>query len=629
MRFVRERWQPGLDGYPALYDWSVEKPEEFWQALWEFGGVVASQPWDRVVDDFHLLPGARWFPEARLNFAENLLRYRDDRRALVFWNEEGFQRSLTYAELYDEVGRVALSLRDLGVTAGDRVAGFLPNMPEAVIAMLATASLGAIWSSCSPDFGTQGVVDRFSQIEPKILFAADGYLYEGRRFDSLERLRTLTTKLPTVEHIVVVPNLDRQPSLAGLERARLWPELLNRPAPETIPFEQRPFDHPVYILYSSGTTGLPKCIVHSAGGILLQHLKEHVLHCDLRRDDHMLYFTTCGWMMWNWLVSGLAVGCEVLLYDGSPLAPKPEILFDMAEQERMTVLGTSPRYLTALAKHGLEPGKTHDLGALRLILSTGSPLNGESYDYVYSKIKPDVCLSNISGGTDLCACFATGNPTAPVYRGELQTRALGMRVLVYDDAGRAVVGEKGELVCASGFPSVPVGFWRDPEGTAFSRAYFERFPGVWHHGDFAELTERDTMIIYGRSDAVLNPGGVRIGTAEIYRQVEQVPEVLESIVVGQDWRGDVRMVLFVKLRPDCALDEPLRQRIKDQIRKNASPRHVPAKIVAVADIPRTQSGKIVELAVRDCLHGRRPKNIEALANPEALGNFENLPELAT
>ncbi len=629
VRFVRERWQPGLEDYSALYRWSVEKSDQFWHALWEFCGVVSSQPWDRVVDDFHLLPGARWFPGARLNFAENLLRYHDDRRALVFWNENGFQRSLTYAELHHEVARVAQSLRDLGVTAGDRIAGFIPNMPEAVIAMLAAASIGAIWSSCSPDFGTQGVVDRFSQIEPKILFVADGYLYEGRRFDSLERLRAVASQLPTLEHIVVIPYLERRPSLAGLERARLWPELLDRLAPASIPFEQRPFDHPVYILYSSGTTGLPKCIVHSGGGILLQHLKEHVLHCDLRRDDRMLYFTTCGWMMWNWLVSGLAVGCEVLLYDGSPLAPKPKILFDMAQQEGMTVLGTSPRYLTALAKHGLEPAKTHDLRALRLILSTGSPLSGESYDYVYSKVKHDVCLSNISGGTDLCACFATGNPTAPVYRGELQTRALGMRVLVYDDAGRPVVGQKGELVCAAGFPSVPVGFWRDPEGKAFSRAYFQRFPGVWHHGDFAELTERDTMIIYGRSDAVLNPGGVRIGTAEIYRQVEQVPEVLESIVVGQDWQGDVRMVLFVKLRARLALDEPLRQRIKDQIRKNASPRHVPARIVAVADIPRTRSGKIVELAVRDCLHGRRPKNIEALANPEALRFFENLPELST
>jgi acetoacetyl-CoA synthetase len=400
----------------------------------------------------------------------------------------------------------------------------------------------------------------------------------------------------------------------------------HRPARE-IEFEQLPFDHPLYLLYSSGTTGPPKCLIHSAGGVLIQHLKEHVLHCDLGRDDGLFFFTTCGWMMWNWLVSGLAVGCEVLLYDGSPLAPRPDVLFDMAQHERMTVLGTSPRYLTAIARAGVEPRATHDLAALRTILSTGSPLNGESFDYVYARIKPDVCLSSISGGTDLCSCFALGNPIAPVYRGEIQTRGLGMHVLVYDDAGRPVVGQKGELVCAAPFPSMPLGFWRDPDGAAYSKAYFERFPGVWHHGDFAELTEHDGMIIYGRSDTVLNPGGVRIGTAEIYRQVEQVPEVVESVVVGQDWRGDVRVVLFVKLRAGIALDEPLTRRINDQIRRNASPRHVPAKIVAVADIPRTRSGKIVELAVRDCLHGRPVKNMDALANPEALTLFENLPEL--
>lgn len=632
LRVVRQRWQPDLEDYAALYRWSIEKPDLFWQAVWEFCGVIASRPWDEVVVDFDLFPGTRWFPGARLNFAENLLRFRDDRRALVFWNETGFQRSLTYAELYDQVARLAASLKALGVKAGDRIAGLVPNVPEAAIAMLASASLGAIWSSCSPDFGTQGVIDRFGQIEPRILFAADGYLYDGREFDSLERLRAIQSQLPTVEHVVVIPYLHPRPDLAAIGRALLWPEVLAQsPAGQSaageIDFEQLPFDHPLYILFSSGTTGSPKCIVHSAGGVLVQHLKEHVLHCDLRRDDGLFFFTTCGWMMWNWLVSGLAVGCEVLLYDGSPLAPTPDILFELAQRERMTVLGTSPRFLTAIAKAGLEPGASHDLGALRTILSTGSPLSGESFDYVYSRIKQDVCLSSISGGTDLCSCFALGNPIAPVYRGELQTRGLGMHVLVYDEAGRAVVGQKGELVCAAPFPSMPLGFWRDPDGAAYSKAYFERFPGVWHHGDFAELTGHDGMIIYGRSDTVLNPGGVRIGTAEIYRQVEQVPEVVESVVVGQEWQGDTRVVLFVKLRAGTVLDESLAQRIKDQIRRNASPRHVPAKVVAVADIPRTRSGKIVELAVRDCLHGRAAKNMEALANPEALALFANLPEL--
>jgi acetoacetyl-CoA synthetase len=627
MRFVRERWQPTIEAYPALYRWSLERPDEFWQAVWEFGGVVASRPADQVVADFELMPGARWFPGAQLNFAENLLRFRDDRLGLVFWSESGFQRSLTYAELFAAVTRVAASLKELGVKSGDRIAGFIPNMPEAVIAMLATASIGAIWSSCSPDFGAQGVVDRFSQIEPKVLFAADGYLYDGRTFDSLERLRGILPQLPTIEQVVVIPYLQQEPDLTGIEHGRRWSDLIDRCQPTSVDFEQFPFDHPLYILYSSGTTGLPKCIVHSAGGVLIQHRKEHVLHCDLRRDDVVFYFTTCGWMMWNWLVSALATGCTVVLFDGSPLAPSPEILFDMAEQQRITVFGTSPRYLTGIAKLGLEPRTTHDLGSLRTILSTGSPLCGESFDYVYAKLKDDVCLANISGGTDLCSCFALGNPLAPVYRGELQTRGLGMHVSVYDDAARSVVQEKGELVCAAPFPSMPVGFWRDPEGKAYSRAYFERFPGVWHHGDFAELTEHDGLIIYGRSDAVLNPGGVRIGTAEIYRQVEQIPEVLESIVVGQDWRGDVRVVLFVKLREGTELDEPLAQRIREQIRRNASPRHVPAKVVAVADIPRTRSGKIVELAVRDCLHGRRPTNIEALANPEALALFENLSDL--
>jgi acetoacetyl-CoA synthetase len=628
MRAARERWRPGVADYPALYRWSIEEPAAFWQAVWEFCDNIASRPADEVVVDFDKMPGARWFPGARLNFAENLLRFRDDRRALVFWNESGFQRAWTYAELYSQVARLAGALRGLGVKPGDRVAGFLPNIPETVVAMLASASLGAIWSSCSPDFGPQGVLDRFGQIEPKILFAADGYRYDGREFDSLERLRTVQRDLPTVAHVVVIPYLHQRPNLDGINRATLWPDLLSASTATEIPFEQLPFDHPLYILYSSGTTGPPKCIVHSAGGVLLQHQKEHVLHCDLGRDDALFFFTTCGWMMWNWLVSGLAIGCEVILYDGSPLSPNPAILFDMAQREHVSAFGTSPRYLSAIAKEGLDLRSTHDLNALQTILSTGSPLSGENFDYVYAKIKPDVCLSSISGGTDLCSCFALGNPIAPVYRGELQTRGLGMKVFIYDDTGQPVVGQKGELVCAAPFPSMPVGFWRDPQEAAYRRAYFERFPGVWHHGDFAELTEHDGLIIYGRSDAILNPGGVRIGTAEIYRQVEQIPEVLESVVIGQDWQNDVRVVLFVKLRAGTAVDEPLAKRIRDQIRRNTTPRHVPAKIIAVADIPRTRSGKIVELAVRDAVHGRPIKNREALANPEALIHFENLPELS-
>lgn len=627
MRAVAERWRINLGDFAALYHWSIDEPARFWQSVWDFCGIVASRPGDEVVVNFDKMPGARWFPGARLNFAENLLRFRDDRRALVFWNETGFQQALTYSELYGQVARVADALRGMGVTTGDRVAGFVPNLPETVIAMLATTSLGAIWSSCSPDFGPQGVLDRFGQIEPKVLFAADGYLYDGREFDSLERLRAVQHDLPSVEHVVVIPYLHQKPNLNGIAHVTLWPDLVSASRATEVAFEQLPFDHPLYILYSSGTTGPPKCILHSAGGVLIQHLKEHVLHCDLRRDDGLFFFTTCGWMMWNWLVSGLAVGCEVLLYDGSPLAPNPNILFDLAQRERLTVFGTSPRFLSAIAKLGLVPRTTHDLAAIRTIVSTGSPLSGESFDYVYASIRPDACLSSISGGTDLCSSFALGNPIEPVYRGELQTRGLGMKVFVFDDEGRPLEQKKGELVCAAPFPSMPLGFWRDPQGSAYHRAYFERFPGVWHHGDFAEITEHDGMVIYGRSDAVLNPGGVRIGTAEIYRQVDQIPEVLESVVVGQEWQNDVRVVLFVKLRPGAELDESLIKRIKAQIRQNTTPRHVPAKIVAVADIPRTRSGKIVELAVRDALHGRPVKNREALANPEALACFSDVPEL--
>lgn len=627
IKFAQERWDSPISDYGSLYRWTIEKPESFWEAIWDFCGVVASRRGDRVVDDFGQMPGARWFPGARLNFAENLLRHRDDRQAIVFWNERGFQRSLTYAELHHEVARLAESLRGIGLEPGDRVAGFVPNVPETVVAMLACASLGAVWSSCSPDFGLQGALDRFGQIEPRVLFTADGYLYNGREFDSLERIAALRQQIPSIERVIVIPNLTNAPDLQNLPDAVLWNDFLQPQPSGNLIFEQLPFDHPLYILFSSGTTGPPKCIVHGAGGILLQHRKEHVLHCDLKPDDRVFFFTTCGWMMWNWLVSALAEGCCVLLYDGSPLSPDPGILFRMAEQERMTIFGTSPKFLSSIEKAGLTPRDDYDLSHLRVMLSTGSPLSDESFDYVYSNIKPDLRLSSMSGGTDLCASFATGNPLGPVYRGEMQCRALGLNVQVFNDAGQSVRGEKGELVCTSPFPSMPLSFWNDPNGQAYHRAYFARFPGVWCHGDYAELTEHDGMVIYGRSDAVLNPGGVRIGTAEIYRQVEQLSEVLESVVVGQEWQGDVRVVLFVKLRPGLTLDEALMARIKQQIRANATPRHVPARIVQVADIPRTKSGKIVELAVRDVIHGRPIRNAEALANAEALELFRDLAEL--
>ncbi|HXT57623.1 MAG TPA: acetoacetate--CoA ligase [Pirellulales bacterium] len=630
-RFENERQPAGVTHYAALYRWSIDRPEAFWDAVWDFCEVRASRKGDRVAVDLDRMPGARWFPEARLNFAENLLRYRDDRQALVAWNEGGFQRSLTYAELYDQVSRLAKGLKQLGIGPGDRVAGYLPNLPEVIVAMLAAASLGAVWSLSSPDFGLQGVLDRFGQIAPKLLFTTDGYSYNGRRFDSLERVAQVCRRIDSIEHVVVVPypGGERKINVQQLPDAILWDELIRRAPAGPAEFEQLPFDHPLYILYSSGTTGPPKCIVHQAGGILLQHLKEHVLHCDLKRDDRLFFFTTCGWMMWNWLASGLAVGGTLLLYDGSPLAPNSHILFDLAERERMTVFGTSPKFLSAVEKAGLEPRRTHDLSSLRSMLSTGSPLNDENFDFVDAKIKPGVRLSSISGGTDLCACFALGNPLLPVYRGELQCRGLGMKVLVYDDEGQPVVGEKGELVCAAPFPSMPLGFWDDPDGAKYRQAYFERFPGVWRHGDYAEITEHGGMKIYGRSDAVLNPGGVRIGTAEIYRQVEQLPEVVESIVVAQQWASDVRVVLFVKLREGLSLDESLIARIKEQIRRNTTPRHVPAKILQVADIPRTRSGKLVELAVRDVIHHLPVQNVESLDNPEALECFRNRPELAS
>jgi acetoacetyl-CoA synthetase len=628
MREAETTWGASLPDHSALYRWSIEEPERFWQSVWSFGGVVAERRGDVVLQDGDRMPGARWFPEARLNFAENLLRRSDDAPALVFQGEDRVQRTLSHAELQRQVAQLSRRLRDWGVAPGDRVAGYLPNLPETVTAMLAAASLGAIWSSCSPDFGPRGVVDRFGQIEPKVLFAADGYFYNGRSHDSLERVAAIRDEIPSLERIVIVP-YTREGRDSGLAGAVPFDETVAGEAPEPIPFARLPFDHPLAILYSSGTTGAPKCIVHGAGGTLLQHLKEHLLHTDLKRDDRLFYFTTCGWMMWNWLVSGLASQATLLLYDGSPFYPDGNVLFDFADRERMTVFGTSAKFIDAVAKANLEPARTHDLSSLKTILSTGSPLSPESFDFVYAKIKRDVCLSSISGGTDIISCFVAGNPIGPVWRGEIQARGLGMKVEVYDEQGRPVRGTKGELVCTAPFPSMPIGFWNDADGHRYRAAYFEKYPGVWCHGDFAELTEHEGVIIHGRSDAVLNPGGVRIGTAEIYRQVEQVDEVLESLVIGQRWEGDVRIVLFVRLRDGVSLDPALTAAIVDRIRRNATPRHVPAKIVQVGDIPRTRSGKIVELAVSSVVHGEPVNNREALANPEALDGFASLPDLET
>ena len=651
-RFIRESVNPlggaasDVHDSHALYAWSIIHPRHFWPAVWRFCGVIAqdlgSRQWDEVlVGAERMSPpdpdlGPRWFTGARLNFAENLLRRRDDAEALVLWTEDGRGRSLTFSELARDVARFASFLRDEGVVAGDRVAGFLPNIPEAVVAMLASASLGALWSSCSPDFGVSGVLDRFGQIEPKVLVTADGYRYGGKAHDSLSRVREFLGSLPSVSRVVVVSHLEADaPAIApDLPNASWWPHTLAAHAQATEPsFARLPFDHPLYVMYSSGTTGLPKCMVHGAGGTLLQHLKELVLHTDLRADDRIMYFTTTGWMMWNWLISSLAVGATVVLYDGAPMRGGRPVLWDIAARERVSIFGTSAKWIALSEKAGSQPRRTHDLSSLRAILSTGSPLAESGFDYVYRDVKEDVRLSSISGGTDIISCFALGDPTLPVYRGELQTRGFGMKVEIFDDDGHSIVGRPGELVCTAPFPSMPVHFWNDPDGAKYRAAYFEVFPGAWRHGDWAEITSHGGLVIHGRSDTTLNPGGVRIGTAEIYRQVEQLPEVMESLVIGQRVPGsdglDERVVLFVRLQAGVALDDTLRDRIKRHIRERATPHHVPARIVQVADLPRTISGKITELAVREVVHGRLVRNADALANPEALLLFRDLPELAT
>ncbi len=625
----------GHDSYDALWQWSVDQPEAFWPLVWEFCGAVGERG-ATVLEHGDRMPGAVWFPQARLNYAENLLKHRDNADALVFWGEGKIKRRMSRAQLYDEVSRFQQALKAAGVVEGDRVAGYLPNMPETIVAMLATTALGAIWSSASPDFGVQGVVDRFGQIAPKVLVCVDGYWYNGKQVDCTAKNAEAVALLPSVEKAVVVGYLSESADVATIRNGVRWDDFVAPCSAGKVEILRVPFDHPLYVMYSSGTTGVPKCIVHCHGGALLQHLKEHQLHGDVKPGDRVFYFTTCGWMMWNWLVSGLASGASLLLYDGSPFVAgtngkNGSILFDYADAENMTHFGTSAKFIDAVAKAELSPCRSHRLASLRAMFSTGSPLAPEGFDYVYREIKADMLLASISGGTDILSCFVLGNPVLSVYRGEIQCRGLGMAVDVFDDEGKPVRGEKGELVCTRPFPAMPVEFWNDADGSKYRAAYFERFDNIWCHGDFAELTAHGGMIIYGRSDATLNPGGVRIGTAEIYRQVEKLPEVVESLVIGQDWPpgslGDVRVVLFVKLREGETLTEALADKVKKQIRDNTTPRHVPARVLQVADIPRTKSGKIVELAVRNVVHGRAVKNVEALANPEALEHFRDRSEL--
>ncbi len=622
-----ERAGRQFDDYASLHAWSVEDPAAFWDLLWDFAGVIGEKGERRLVNA-DAMPGARFFPDASLNYAENLLRRQDDGEAIVFRREDGQMRRLSWRAVNDSVSRLQQALVAAGVKQGDRVAGYLPNIPEAIIALLATASLGAVWSSASPDFGVDGVLDRFGQIEPVVFITVDGYHYAGKTIDLADKVKTVVGRLPSVRRVIIVPFVDKAAALAAaLPEALVLEDALSPFEARAVEFARVPFSHPLYILFSSGTTGVPKCIVHSAGGALLQHLKEHQLHSAIRPDDRIFYFTTLGWMMWNWLASVLASGATAMLFDGSPFEPSPAALFEYAEQERITFFGTSAKFIDSVKKADYRPRDHHDLTALRALASTGSPLAPESFDFVYDAIKPDIHLASISGGTDIVSCFVLGVPTLPVWRGEIQAPGLGMAVDVTDGEGAHLASGKGELVCRKPFPCMPIAFWNDPDGLKYRAAYFERFPGIWCHGDFAEWTEHGGIIIHGRSDATLNPGGVRIGTGEIYRQVEQVPEVLEALCIGQEWQSDVRVVLFVRLRDGVVLDDVLTARIKAQIRAGATPRHVPAKIVAVADIPRTKSGKIVELAVREVVHGRPVYNVEALANADALDLYKDLPEL--
>ena len=627
IKYVNEKHSLNIDGYHSLYEWSIANREDFWASIWDFGKIVASKTYDKVLEDSPTMIGAKWFVGAKLNFAENLLRYKDDQLAIIFKGEGQPTRRMTYAQLYDEVARMAKSLRDLGVVKGDRVSGYLPNMPEAIIAMLAATSIGAIWSSCSPDFGIKGILDRFGQIGPKVLVAADGYFYSGKTHSSIARIAGIAKELPSVERIVIVPYTTERPDVSSVPHAVLYRDFLSKEDGLTIQFEQLPFDHPIYIMYSSGTTGLPKCMVHGAGGTLLQHYKEHALHCDMTREDNIFYFTTLGWMMWNWLVGGLEVGATLILYDGSPFYPDEGAMFQLAQDEGMSLFGTSAKYIASVEKAGLIPKDKYDLSRLRIMTSTASPLSEESFRFVYSSIKKDICLASISGGTDIISCFALGCPILPVYEGELQCRGLGLKVEAWDSSCKPVIGQQGELVCTATFPCQPIYFWDDPDNSKYKKAYFSVWPNVWHHGDYVEITEHGGVKIYGRSDATLNPQGVRIGTAEIYRVVEAMDEIADSIVIGQSWDNDVRVILFVKTAPNVELAEDLKKRLKNAIRENCSPRHVPHLILPVKDVPVTLNGKKVEIAVRNVVENKPVTNREALLNPEALDQFMNIPEL--
>ena len=625
MAFINSRYELAIEDYSQLYQWSIDQVEDFWSSFWDFSQIIYHSPYHSVVDDINKMPGAKWFEGTTLNFAENLLRYRDTKIAIQFYGEDGRQFSLTYKELYNQVSRLSQSMREMGIVKNDRVIGFMSNIPETVIAMLAAASIGAIWSSCSQDFGIKGVLDRFSQIKPKLIFAAERYQYNGKQIDCLLKLQNIIAQLPSIEKIVIIP-FTGNPELSEMGNTILWNDFLSHDSKE-IQFEALPFGHPLYILYSSGTTGLPKSIVHSAGGTLIQHLKEHRLHTDLTRDDTIFYFTTCGWMMWNWLVSSLAVGATIVLYDGSPFYPDGTALLQMADKLKITVFGTSAKFITSLESAKIKPKQISSFQKLRLILSTGSPLAEESFDFVYDHWKKDVQLASISGGTDIISCFALGNPILPVYRGELQCKGLGMKVESFDELGNSVINNKGELVCTQAFPSMPIYFWNDQDGTNYQTAYFNKFSDIWHHGDYIEINKRGGVKIYGRSDTTLNPGGVRIGTAEIYQAVERFSEVMDSLVIGQPWSMDERIVLFLKMKDGNQLSKELTKKIRKTIRESCSPRHVPEKIIPIKDIPYTINGKKVELAVKQVILNQEIKNKDSLANPEVLDYYQEIGEL--